>query len=49
MNRDLFEMVADRRLTAEEVVDIMAFERELSTPKWLRLLKWFFRLLRDIF
>ena len=31
-NTELFEMVADRRLTAEEATDIMMMERELNMP-----------------
>jgi hypothetical protein len=43
MDMELFEMVSARRLTPEEAVDIMMWERWLRTPWWARFLDAFMR------
>jgi hypothetical protein len=35
MSIDIFEMVAERKLTPEEAADIIVFERELRTSLWV--------------
>lgn len=48
MSLDLFEMVAARKLTAEEAADIMMLERQLSMPLWVCFLQWVFDVVQGL-